>query len=487
MLGRILVVVALAGAALCLPPSASASADVVGEVSEDVQAVAKLLGVDTAQVANRLELDNLAGQVESDARELAPDTFAGAWIDHDAGGAISLAFTRDSFVTVSRLAAGFPRPLLLKAVPARRSLRSLRTLQARIAAARPRGRYQLGIDQRRNVVTMTVPRRTPRLVSRMAARYGDAVVVRRGTLTGPTVCTVGECEYTLRGGLEVTGADACSTAFAVRRNSNGARDILSAAHCDGTNRYHSRLLYGTVQAEQYGGSVDAERHNVGNDFAARAWIYVAGNQRTKPVTSVGTYDGLTIGTVVCKSGRTTGTTCGRVDDKDVRPPRIPNSWRFIGVPGLCVKDGDSGGAVYADGKALGVVYGSEDDQNCNDGDEYGVFGHIEFAENALGASVITSDGTPSFSSVQYWDTYTLIVRFSFPVTCTSVTKEDFEVVYRGVPMVMNAEHDCAGDSDAAFRIKTLTPMPLTGGVEVTNVGHIIDPAGKLVPQVTRRD
>ncbi|HEV2062811.1 MAG TPA: S1 family peptidase [Solirubrobacteraceae bacterium] len=478
MRGRILVVVAVASAALWMP--ATARADAVADVTADVRAIAKLHGIEVAQVADRLEVDQLAGQVEADARELAPQTFAGAWIDHEAGGAISLAFTRDAFPTVSRLAEGFPRPLLLKAVPARRSLRQLRAIQDRIAASRLRRPYELGIDQRRNVVTMTVRRRTPSLVSRIAARYGDAVVVRRGPLSGANVCTAAECEYTLRGGLNI----GCSTAFAVRRNSNGARDILSAGHCGGTNRYHSGLLYGTVQDRQVSGSVDAERHNVGYGFASRGWIFMASNNRTWAVTSRGTYAGLSIGATVCKSGRTTAVTCGTVSDKDARPGYVPNSSRFIKASGMCVKDGDSGGAVFIEHKAVGVVSGGEDDQNCNDGDEYGLFGHIEFAENAMNATVITSEGAPSFSSVQYWDSYTIIVRFSLPVMCTSVAKEDFEVLYRGVPTLLRG-HDCTGDSDGTFRLRTLTPMPLTGGVSVRNVGTILDPANNRVPTVTR--
>ena len=483
MRGRILVVVAVAGAALWMPPAAGADvvgADVVGEVTADVRAIAKLHGIDVAQVSERLELDQLAGQVEADARDLAPATFAGAWIDHDAGGAISLAFTRDAFPTVARLAEGFPRPLLLKAVPARRSLRSLRALQDRIAASGIRRRFELGIDQRRNVVTMTVRRRTRAFASRMAARFGDAVVVRHGSLSAPKVCTSAECEYTLRGGLNVH----CSTGFAVRRNSNGARDILSAGHCDGTNRYHSGLLYGTVVDRQVSGSVDAERHTVGNGFAARGWIFMASNNRTWGVTSRGTYAGLAIGATVCKSGRTSGVTCGRVSDKDARPGYVTNSSRFIRADGMCTKGGDSGGSVFIDHKAVGLLSGGDRGDTCGDGD-YGIIGHIEFAENAMNATVITSEGAPSFSSVQHWDTYTLILRFSFPVTCTSVSIEDFEVTYRGVPMVLDARHDCRGDSDASFQLKTLTPMPLTGGVAVRNVGTILDPANNRVPTVTR--
>ena len=66
----------------------------------------------------------------------------------------------------------------------------------------------------------------------------------------------------------------------------------------------------------------------------------------------------TVGMKVCKTASTTGTTCGTV--KSVNATVNYPEGRLTGMisTDVCVRSGDSGGALYSGGKAVGIVSGA---------------------------------------------------------------------------------------------------------------------------------
>ena len=495
--------VAAVAALACASPAAAAATNGGGDVEE----YARTVGISRAEAADRLQVQQLAGSLEAEARSLWPDTFAGLWLDQGGAGGISIAFTRDAAANVAQLARDFPRPLLLRPVPARRSLSGLEALQGQIVADREDARagrsslpgvagpkYNLDVDLRRNAVVLTAERPTGATVSTVRERYGDAVIVEQGEVGGPTLCTRDSCVYSLRSGLKSeinTAGDGCSSAFAVR-NSNGTRNLLSAGHCGGTNRYHGHDpndQYGTVVAQQVAYKVDAERHSATTgQYTARGWIFVDSTEKARPVTGVSTYSGIATGTHLCKSGHVTNKTCGTLVGKNNSPWWVNSSNSFLKIDSMCSKDGDSGSGVYNDRRAVAIVSGGDDDQVCNNGNDYVIAGHIEFAAAALNATVVTSESRPTFDSVSASASNNYAtVRFGWPVSCGTVQNSDFTARMNGVPINVTGE-GCAefgSDSDPAIELYFDTPLVAGLTLEVSVVGNIADPAGQTVPLATR--
>jgi hypothetical protein len=185
---------------------------------------------------------------------------------------------------------------------------------------------------------------------------------------------------------------------------------------------------------------------------------------------------------------TTGKTCGWVDSKDYRPTNyIPNANSFIKVRSMCTKDGDSGGPVYDGGKAIGIVSGSDDDGVCNNGNDFTIVGHIEFAQSALNATVITSEPSPSFISLSDArnGSTTVKVNFDQPVKCDTVAPSDFRARVNNVDVAVVDEACDPEDSDPGFTITLQTPLVTGSTVEVTTVGTITDPAGATTGTSTK--
>ena len=299
-------------------------------------------------------------------------------------------------------------------------------------------------------------------------------------------CERAACEYTLRSGLMATGDNAaCTTAFAVKRNDNGNRNILSAAHCPGSERLHNGRQYGSVVDKQLRWRVDAERHSVtGNQFAARGYLFANTGAKAREIGDVGTYAGLADGATVCKAGITSDETCGRVLSKNYSPSYVPDGQSFIKTS-YCGRPGDSGSGVYINARAVGIHSGGTEGA-CTQAGDFSIFGHIEFAQSALNATVITNESAPVFDSISATGGTTNVrVRFSFPVNCASVAASDFTARVNGLSVDV-ASHTCqASQSDPRFDIVLAAPVLTGTTVSVSVVGTINDPAGKSVPLATR--
>lgn len=282
----------------------------------------------------------------------------------------------------------------------------------------PKLQYDLEIDVQRNSVVVTLPSVTPELVDYFRQTYGD-VIVEQGPLLEPQPdvgCTSRDaCFPFLRSGLRsvAESGTSCSLAFGVLYQSGWGEQvdgILSAAHCGnpdadlGDDRSIGGVVYGQVVAEQQAGQLDAELHSVDNGYASFfPMIYRNATDYAAIVGKVGTYDGLLIGSTVCKSGYKTGESCGPVLSKTASPSSLPGSYDFIRAD-FCSDHGDSGAGVYSSFQrqkpnkkkpvtryeALGIHKGGSKDTPCSSPDHSAVFGHIEFVQSALGVKVLAN-------------------------------------------------------------------------------------------------
>lgn len=182
-----------------------------------------------------------------------------------------------------------------------------------------------------------------------AEAFGDRVRVEHtgGTARGSA----------LYGGEQLIGARACSVGFTARTPQGTV--ALTAGHCVRNSSYW--YSYG-----RYLGSARSYSFP-GNDFgtiglADPAWwqprpaVYLY-NGKVRPITGTAPAG---IGSTVCKSGATTGWTCGRITARNVTVVYDGREVvRGLTQTNLCVELGDSGGAVMSGNQAQGIVGSSQ--------------------------------------------------------------------------------------------------------------------------------
>jgi hypothetical protein len=350
---------------------------------------------------------------------------------------VFVAFAEKATKRVGKLRRGFPRPGMLRPVSVEHSLRDLEQVQAEMIADReafrdtgapfpgvPDQLYDLDIDVTRNAPVVILEHPTDQASAALRERYGPDVLVEARAPLVPEVlypCKSPFDCYELRSGLESVRSTSapkgqgCTTGFTAhigRSAKVGTLGALTAAHCGGPTldnpkpdkgsaRFHGtkRIRYGTVTREQFQDRVDAEWHHVDlepfRSLTPAAEIYVSDAERGGLVKRVGRWTELIVGSRVCKSGITTGKTCGDVLTKNYSSTKIPGSNRFV-IADYCSDPGDSGAGVYMKipglkpppGKpnrytAVGIhSLGNEDEGLCSSSDS-AAFGHIEYAEQAL--------------------------------------------------------------------------------------------------------
>ncbi|MFB2555553.1 cell wall-binding repeat-containing protein [Herbiconiux liangxiaofengii] len=172
----------------------------------------------------------------------------------------------------------------------------------------------------------------------------------------------------------------CSTAFNGLDRSSGQKQVLTAGHCkvEGTQN-DSRF---TEQVQSKPGSAFSVGVTLGQPVAGsfalgsgfdngliatdsawtpRAAVGVWGGANNGPVTSgtpvtVRDYGDAIVGQSVCKSGRTTGWTCGTVEAVDIDLTVDGNQKVNADIiDGMCALGGDSGGAVVSGANAMGLL------------------------------------------------------------------------------------------------------------------------------------
>ncbi|HET8971556.1 MAG TPA: S1 family peptidase [Candidatus Nanopelagicales bacterium] len=271
-------------------------------------------------------------------------------------------------------------------------------------------RYDLAVDLPTNVVQVISPvdaDQLPAWQDAFAARYGPLVDVVAGSITGPQGCTSrNNCGPNLRAGLQLgsEGGYYCSSAFTVSKD--GERRLLSAGHCGNSSgcrgedrrapRFHHGRRYGVVDDQACSRQVDAETHSANPDFGLRPWLAVNRRDTRHPVTASTTWDETIQGlTRICKSGAASSLRCGQVTNKYLSPSYVPLSSRFV-MTNYCAIPGDSGAAVYRrilKGRAEGIHAGGNVDgparcANWNPKRDFSVYGHLEYALEALDVSMV---------------------------------------------------------------------------------------------------
>lgn len=349
---RLLSVAALAVAiaAALIAPSAQAARPAAqsapaGWSASAVDSMARSFGITQAQAVQRLQRE---ASVQATAGRLTGalgTRAAGSFIDSASGGLV-----------VNVLDAAAAAQVRASGASARMVSRSMASLD-RIKASLDRLGGVAGtawaVDVQSNSVVVNVPRDatgadTAALLAR-ARSFGSAVRVER---TAGAVST----QAFFGGQAILTGGSRCSAGFITRVPSSGNQYVVTAGHCTniGTNwTTSSGQTIGATAASSFPGN-DFGAIRIANPAALQPQGGVLNNGRFQDITGASR---VPVNSTVCKTGSTTGTTCGRVLQYNTTVNYPQGTVRGLTTTNVCTQPGDSGGSLFAGTQAQGVTSG----------------------------------------------------------------------------------------------------------------------------------
>lgn len=202
------------------------------------------------------------------------------------------------------------------------------------------------LDPESNTVRVTAEHGKLDVAAEYVARFGDAVSLEEAD-RGVAMPTV---EFMDGGdGIHGKGGNGtnCSAGFNLRNKTTGQGYLLTAGHCvtkNATLKGWNGTSFGTVLEEWFPTYDDAlARNDNPGQWIQGPWIDK--NPSNGGINIVSGQTDAPIGTVICKSGKTTKYTCGQITAKN-QTVTYSGSQTVYGLTrhDACVRKGDSGGA-----------------------------------------------------------------------------------------------------------------------------------------------
>jgi len=333
-------------AALVAAPAAGSAAPAPAGAAwhpAQVASLAQQAGISRSDATRRLDAQGAqTGLADRLTRTLGARA-AGAYVDA-ASGALVVNVLDASTATQARAAGATSRLVA-------RSLRRLERIKGALDAVKraPTG-ASWSVDVPSNSVLVSVPMGSSPTTAAFLARarsYGGAVRVER---------TAAVQTHAFYGGQAILrGGSRCSAGFNTRSGS-GRNYVLTAGHCTnlgGTWRTSGGQTIGPVAASSF----------PGNDYGAIRISDPAALDPRGGVLYFGAFRDITgasrvpVGSSACKTGSTTGTTCGTVQAYNVTVNYAEGTVFGLTRTNICTQPGDSGGALFAGSLAQGITSG----------------------------------------------------------------------------------------------------------------------------------
>lgn len=318
------------------------NADVLAAMKRDV-------GLDAAEAKARAAVQAKSLKADKALKGKLGGDFAGSWLDAKSGKLV-VAVTDADDVAAVKAAGAQARVVEHSKAKLDGIVAEFDRKAGKIGSAAERkapGKRQAAVaglsawrvDAATNEVVVSVVKgKQDSAAVKALAKYGDAVRVEQLPAT-PT-----STEF-MDGGDEINGN--CSAGFNLRNPSTGQGYLLTAGHCvtAGSWVYSRGSFFGTTLERWFPTFDDAIIRKDGSGWYQGPWVDT--NPSQGGVVNVYGYSDAPVGTLICKSGKTTKLTCGYIRGKD-------ETVTFDGtntVYGLtrhdaCVEKGDSGGANY---------------------------------------------------------------------------------------------------------------------------------------------
>ena len=301
-------------------------------------ALAALLAAPAAGAAPKAADPDAAATADRLTRALGAQA-AGAYLD--ASGRLTVNVLGPEAAAQVRAAGATPR------LVARSSARLARVQAALDAAGNAPAGASWGVDLASNAVLVSVPAGRGAAFVAKARSFGAAVRVERTPAVQTQAFYGGQAIY--RGGSR------CSAGFNTRSGS-GRNYVLTAGHCTdlgGTWTTSSGQTIGPVAASSFPGN-DYGAIRISNPAALDPRGGVLHNGAFRDITGASR---VPVGSSACKTGSTTGTTCGTVQAYNVTVNYAEGTVFGLTRTNICTQPGDSGGAMYAGSRAQGITSG----------------------------------------------------------------------------------------------------------------------------------
>jgi len=371
-------------------------------------------GVDERQAETQLDIEASARKAIEATQVEDPSGFAGAWIDHEKGGRVTVAVTNGASRSLA-LARVAPLAGMVDVIEVRHSVAELDRAQTYVAEQLERRRkesggnpeeepFQSSVDARQNAVVARVLggsdlERAARELARGDVVPGGVPVIvqvekeRFGIYS--EACPVDGCNP-IRGGLRIASPNggSCSTGFIGRHSGCDLVFVaMTAGHCHNpadSRWFHNIALLGSEGSAHpavNGNDAMAIQINDPGYWRPTNWVrfggdgFIAYNEQVS-ITSKASPSAQLVGGLVCRAGQYSSE-CGALTSHNV------NGFGQALLPGC---PGDSGGAWFGlPGVAYGLHHGGSDNSACPGPDsEHSYFTWITTAENSVGADILTS-------------------------------------------------------------------------------------------------
>ena len=358
-----LLLILIAGLQVAVPSQAAPANE--ADIDPAVIYYSRTYHVSTEEAQLRLSKEGYIAEIGRRIETSSPETFAGIYIEHQPVYRVVVRFVGDAKAQLEK----YTQDPLFVPMSAPRSLEVMRAAQEdMVEQLRKNGiEYLSQIDLRNSEVVLFV--RDPARVMRefaLALKVSPFIRVRKTNGFIDTTAISGGRRVNSTGGSAIPS---CTTGFNVF-DSNRELGITTAGHCDNSMKYAptgTRLIW---QDEHDMGSLDIQWHKqrISQSAPPQQQInsidLIGGPTSTLEITSVTPSSGYTAGKVVCKSGAFGYYKCGVITNMDSVSVYNGEEAHYIQVHDLnndvMSEFGDSGGPVFRNNSAYGVIHGRGD-------------------------------------------------------------------------------------------------------------------------------
>lgn len=363
-----------------------------GTATTMAQALQRDLGLTATQVRIRQAHEAAAPVVEQRLRATLADRFGGAWYSA-VDGRLAVGVLNDRDARLARAAGAVP----VRVRHSEKQLTGFKAALDRVADAASRDVHTWYVDPAANTVVVTAATRAA--AQRLLSAGGLDATSARIVVDDQTPRTF----YDIRGGDQylIDGRILCSVGFAVN---NGG--FVTAGHCGSVGNPtwgYNNVSQGTFAGSSFPGN-DYGWVRTNSSWTPRPWVnnYAGGN-----VAVAGSAEA-SVGSSICRSGRTTGWRCGTIQAKNVTVNYSGSLVYGLTQTTACAEGGDSGGAWMSGNQAQGVTSGGSG--NCSTGGTT----FYQPVNEILGAYglTLTTTGGGSTSRIIGWQNKCIDVPYS---------------------------------------------------------------------------
>lgn len=353
MTNRIAVALSLV-AILMAPIVTSAAATPGASPNDDANVYADRHRISVDEAVRRLSLQTAAGELAATLDAIHPSGFAGLWIEHEPSFQVVIAAVPSAMTATRELVRSTVLSTTLDDSivfrPAPYALDELVQAQNEISGFARLNRLDTSTDIMRGRVLISASDDNG-LNAIAHASLPEAVVAMASR-------TVGRSAADAYAGANLSNG--CSSGFTMIWEATNPDTFFTttAGHCSNTASLNGITI--SYNSEIFAGNYDIQHGSV-SSLTPRNLMRVSPTT-LRSVQGRTTKAAQAINSFICKYGRTTGQTCGYLASKTFQPSWVPGAAPVFhqvqprGGPDM-VNGGDSGGPVYSNANAWGMVSG----------------------------------------------------------------------------------------------------------------------------------